>query len=73
MLADAGREGVALGEDDHLLLCLSGENPGDPEEIRTGIANTLGVNKAAISVRCLDSLPRLSNGKVDYQKLAGAC
>ena len=73
MLADSGLQSAVLGDDDHLLVYLIGENPIEPEDVRLQLANTLSLNKAAISVRKMETLPRLSNGKVDYQKLAESC
>ena len=73
MLADSGLQSAVLGDDDHLLVYLIGENAIEPEDVRIQMANTLSLNKAAISVRKVETLPRLSNGKVDYQKLAEFC
>lgn len=70
MLTDCGIQSAALGNDDQLLICLIGENQAEQEDIRIRISSALAINKAAITVREVESLPRLSNGKVDYQELA---
>jgi long-chain acyl-CoA synthetase len=72
LLAEQGLQGAVLGDDDHLQVCLAGEDSADLEMVRTRLAETLTVNKVGITVRQLTALPRLSNGKIDYQTLAGA-
>jgi acyl-coenzyme A synthetase/AMP-(fatty) acid ligase len=71
LLAEQGLQAVAIGDDDHLQVCLIGDDDADTENLRTHLAETLTVNKAAIAVRRIDALPRLSNGKIDYHALAG--
>jgi acyl-coenzyme A synthetase/AMP-(fatty) acid ligase len=73
MLADMGIQSAVLGEDEHLLICLIGENQAELEYIRTKVSCTLSINKIAITVKKVKSLPRLSNGKEDYQKLTEYC
>lgn len=72
MLSEAGLQSTVLGDDDHLLICLIGENQVQLEDIRTNVSNTLSINKVAVTVRKIEFLPRLNNGKIDYQKLTGS-
>ncbi|MCA3029322.1 MAG: AMP-binding protein [Rhodocyclaceae bacterium] len=70
LLANQGFHAAAFGNDDSLNVCLYGPNAGDPKSIRTQLSANLMINESAISVFRVAELPRLSNGKVDYQTLS---
>jgi acyl-coenzyme A synthetase/AMP-(fatty) acid ligase len=69
LLANQGFQAAAFGNDDSLNVCLYGPNADDPKSIRTQLSANLMINESAISVFRVAELPRLSNGKVDYQTL----
>jgi len=70
MFLDKGIEGAAYGTDD--LLTISVVNlPSDKcEELQMLFATTLGIHHSGVRVRTISELPRLVNGKVDYQCLS---
>ena len=70
LLIDKGVEGAAYGTDD--LLTISVVNlPSDKcEELQMLFATTLGIHHSGVRVRTISELPRLANGKVDYQCLS---
>lgn len=61
---------VALdGGDLGLVLVTAGENQSDIAEIRRATAAFLGVAAAKITVKVIDALPLMPNGKIDYQAI----
>lgn len=69
ILAARKIESVVYGDDDQLIVCLVGNQNIALDEIRIELANILAINRVAILVRPIESIPRLCNGKVDYQAL----
>ncbi len=70
ILLDAGYEGAVVGSDDLIQILISGNRVVDLDEIREFIARTTNINKRVFQVSRLEVLPRLSNGKIDYQGLS---
>lgn len=70
LLSQQGLESAVLGDDDQLRVFLINIPNADAEAVRQALAATLAVNQAGISVTQIETLPRLANGKIDYQALA---
>ena len=69
LFADQGLQAVAVGTDDALRVCLYGPLTVELNAIRAQLSASLMISQSAISVVHRSELPRLSNGKVDYQTL----
>ena len=69
ILTDRGIEGVAHGRDDLLSISVVSLSIDDCRELKLFLANTLGLHHSGIRVQAVSKLPRLANGKVDYQCL----
>ena len=70
MIADAGIEGAAVAGNDEIVAIglLSGDH--DIEALEAKIATDCGIPKdVVVAVDCGGEIPRLHNGKVDYQSL----
>jgi len=72
LLERQGLSAAAFGNDDLLQVRIERCAGIEPSEVLQALSQTLGVNPRAIRVNCIDSLPRLANGKVDYGSLSGA-
>lgn len=72
-MTERGVACAATGDDDHLLICITGEGAPDTDATRDLVAEALSINKAGIVVRAMDSIPLLESGKVDYRKLSALC
>lgn len=69
ILAERGIEGAAYGVDDLLTISIVNLQIDDFEGVQKFIATTLGIHHSGVRVRNISELPRLANGKVDYQCL----
>jgi len=69
LLEQQGLQAAAFGEDDLLHVRTLADPDHAPHQVQQDLALTLGVNPRAIRVECVGKLPRLENGKVDYQAL----
>ncbi len=67
VLAEHGIAAVCTGNDEYLVLALTGK--GAAERARRIVGELAGLPPAAIRVLNLDVVPRLGNGKPDYQAL----
>lgn len=70
LLVDKGFEGAAYGTDDLLTISVVNLPLDKCEEVQKLFAITLGLHHSGILVRAISELPRLVNGKVDYQCLS---
>ena len=69
MLEQQGLRAAAFGDDDLLQVRMLEDTNHAPKQVLHDLAATLGVNPRAICVAGIEHLPRLENGKVDYQAL----
>lgn len=70
LIHSMGYEGVVGGQDDHLIayiVNLGGEE--NANALYEELATTMKINPQAITIKTIDEIPRLDNGKVDYQCL----
>jgi len=70
LLIDKGVEGAAYGTDDLLTISVVNLPSDKREELQMLFATTLGIHHSGVRVRTISELPRLVNGKVDYQCLS---
>lgn len=70
ILIDDGVEAVVHGVDDLLVIFVIGLKVEDCDVIKKKVALTLGLHHSGVAVRVLEKIPRLINGKVDYQCLS---
>jgi len=61
---------AAVDGPSQLKVFIEGGAPGDPEAVRTHLADLLGVPPFAVAVTALDRLPLLASGKLDYKALS---
>lgn len=64
-----GFEGVAAGEDDKLVIHVVGSNDDEIVSLQEKLAVSMKINPQALSLNIIDAVPRLANGKIDYQCL----
>jgi long-chain acyl-CoA synthetase len=69
ILQSEGWDGAATGDDSQLVVAIINAAPNDSHALRQSLAVRLGIHPVAIRVLGLPALPRLENGKVDYQAL----
>ena len=69
ILQSEGWDGAATGDDTQLLVAIAAATSSDSSALRQSLALRLGLHPVAIRVQVLPALPRLENGKVDYQAL----
>lgn len=69
MLVERGIEGAAYGTDDLLMISVLNFPVDKSEELQKWLATTLTIHHSGVRVREISELPRLANGKVDYQCL----
>lgn len=69
MLVERGIEGAAYGTDDLLMISVLNLPVDKCEELQKWLATTLTLHHSRVRVREISELPRLVNGKVDYQCL----
>ena len=69
MLVERGIEGAAYGTDDLLMISVLNLPVDRCEELQKWLATTLTLHHSGVGVRSISELPRLVNGKVDYQCL----
>lgn len=75
MLADDGVTAAAAGDDTRLVVAVETADAVGHEDaglvgkdlVAKDLAARLGLPRAAVAVRAVESIPRLPNGKVDYQ------
>ena len=60
---------AAHGRDDHLQVSIEGLDDGLVDVEAKAIANSMQIHPSALTISIVQSLPRLSSGKVDYQCL----
>jgi acyl-CoA synthetase (AMP-forming)/AMP-acid ligase II len=60
---------AAVAGDDKLNVFAEGVSDDEARDLRTKIAEWLGTHFSGISVRSVDALPLLPNGKIDYRAL----
>lgn len=65
ILADLGVQAVCAGTDERLAIAVQGDH--DPGLLRKMLVPDLGVPRGALHMYAVDQIPRLSNGKPDYQ------
>ena len=70
LLIDKGVEGAVYGTDDLLTISVVNLASDKLEELQLSFAATLGIHHSGVRVRTISELPRLVNGKVDYQCLS---
>ncbi|CAD6540335.1 AMP-binding protein [Paraburkholderia metrosideri] len=70
LAAEKGFVCAAHGRDDHLIMHVVESPQVRADEIRTHMATALGIHPTSIAVNPLQALPRLSTGKIDYQRLS---
>ena len=70
LLIDKGVEGAAYGADDLLTISVINLPSDKCQELQMFFAATLGIHHSGVRVRTISELPRLVNGKVDYQCLS---
>lgn len=63
-----GFEGVTSGEDDNLVIHIV-DLGNNATILQEKLALTMKINPQALTVREIDAIPRLANGKIDYQCL----
>ena len=63
-----GQEVACFGEDDHL--CVAIEGACDERVVLQVLKETLQIHPSAFRIRRCDALPRIANGKLDYNTLA---
>jgi acyl-coenzyme A synthetase/AMP-(fatty) acid ligase len=69
MLIDKGIEGAALGTDDLLTIVVVSMVKDKCDELLKMFISTLGLHHSVVQVHTISELPRLVNGKIDYQCL----
>ena len=69
MLVERGIESAAYGTDDLLIVSVLNLQADKCEELQKWLATTLTLHHSGVRVREMSELPRLANGKVDYQCL----
>lgn len=70
MVAEKGYTCAANGTDDSLVLYVVETPQLCINDLKSGVAESLSINKIAVDVRALKELPRLETGKIDYQWLS---
>ncbi|WP_237740726.1 non-ribosomal peptide synthetase [Crystallibacter crystallopoietes] len=65
LLADLGVQAISAGTDEQLVVAVEGDQ--DPGLLRKVLAEELGIPRGALKMHAVDQLPRLGNGKPDYQ------
>ncbi len=70
LLATKGLAAVSTGRDDRLVIFNEPTINMSSSEIINYISNSIKINVNAISVHCVELLPRTSNGKIDGQALS---
>jgi acyl-CoA synthetase (AMP-forming)/AMP-acid ligase II len=61
---------AAVATEDRILLFVDQQTTADVRALQAGIARALGVHQSGVAIRQLTELPRLANGKIDYQELS---
>lgn len=69
MLVERGIEGAAYGTDDLLMISVLNLPVDKCEELQKWLATALNLHHSGVRVKGMFELPRLVNGKVDYQCL----
>ncbi|GAB3544459.1 AMP-binding protein [Arthrobacter tumbae] len=67
ILAGLGVRAACAGTDDRLVVALEGDH--EPGLLRKVLARDLGIPRGALAMYAVEQLPRLSNGKPDYQSV----
>lgn len=65
ILAELGVQATSTGTDGQLVVALQGSH--DPDLLRKVLAGSLGIPRGAVTMFTVEQLPRLGNGKPDYQ------
>lgn len=68
ILSELKLNSAVIGSDDHIHVYLEGD--ASAIDVRSQLASTLAINSSAISTQCIQVLPRLENGKIDYLSLS---
>ncbi len=69
MVLDKGYVCVAIGNDNDLTLYVVDTPKLSVKSLRIDVANSLGINMLAISVKAVKEFPRLETGKINYKLL----
>ena len=70
MIHSYGFEGVASGEDDKLVVHIVDlEDDDSAASLQEKLAVSMKINPQALTVQAIGAIPRLANGKIDYQCL----
>jgi acyl-coenzyme A synthetase/AMP-(fatty) acid ligase len=68
ILTTMGIDNAVTGYDDHIKIYVIGDNL-NINEIKQTLARNIGIHISAFSIKLISDVPRLANGKVDYQWL----
>jgi acyl-CoA synthetase (AMP-forming)/AMP-acid ligase II len=69
MLHGLGLQGACAGTDEKLVAAVEGSH--DERLLAKTLAQSLGLPRAAVEVRCVERVPRLATGKADYPAVLG--
>jgi hypothetical protein len=68
-MIDAGSPVAAVGAEDGIVVWIEGADPASLRGRAADLANRLGLHPSGITVRGIDALPLLANGKTDLRAL----
>ena len=73
LVRTTGRDAAAVAGDDRIALYVEGADAAARADAARTLAERLRVHVSGFDVHGIDSLPLLSNGKIDYGALEGRC